>query len=308
MQAVYVSRHVNLMVALGKPFFARSIALNILTLSRPGLLSTAVDLAMQQAGIQVDHMSLYDASAQALSERVMTSQPDYLLILGVEQDPANAQGNVEHCTHLAQAYNLPIIMTSSDRVFNRRQGKAWWVDEPVQPEDAKGRNLLHCEEIVQSAPKHVLVRFGPLFGQGERGRLEQLLYGQIESWDADVRRSFTAANDAARVLIAILRQIDCEVKPPLWGKYHYGGVRAMSELAFARLVHDEAKLMLPTLALPAAPELPDGGEQFRRDLNTEVTLKTFGIKPQPVRNWVVRELKTLLEAELADYEASQEAS
>lgn len=281
--------------------------MNILTLSRPGLLSRAMEASMNNAGIHFDQMSLYDASAQALSDRVETSQPDYLLILGVEQDPAHAQSNVEHCVHLAKTFNLPIIMTSSDRVFHRRQGKAWLVDEPVQPEDDKGRQLLHCEALVQSAEKHVLVRFGPLFGQGPRGRIEKLLYGKIESWDPDVRRSFTASCDAARVILAMLQQISCNVKPPLWGKYHYGGVRAMSELAFARLVHDEAKLMLPSLVLPDAPELPDGGEQLRRDLNTDSTLKTFGIKPQPVRNWIVRELRTLLEAQIQD-EASGKAN
>lgn len=279
--------------------------MNILIVSRPGLLSRAMEAAMNSAGIHFDQMSLFDASAEALSERVETSQPDYLLILGVEQDPAHAQHNVEHCTHLAKTFNLPIIMTSSDRVFNRRQGKAWLVDEPVQPEDEKGEQLLRCEAIVESAPKHILVRFGPLFGQGKRGRIEKLLYGEIESWDADVRRSFTASNDAARVILAILQQVSCGVKPPLWGKYHYGGVRAMSELAFARLVHDEAKLIVPTLPLPDAPELPDSGEQMRRDLNTDTTLKTFGIKPQPVRNWVVRELRVLLDEQLQALQAEQ---
>ncbi|WP_158584027.1 sugar nucleotide-binding protein [Salinibius halmophilus] len=277
--------------------------MNILTLSRPGLLSTATEAAMLSASIHFDQMSLYDASAEALSERVETSQPDYLLILGVEQDPAHAQSNVEHCVHLAKTFNLPIIMTSSDRVFNRRQGKAWLVDEPVHPEDEKGKQLLHCESLVQSVEQHVLVRFGPLFGQGPRGRIEKLLYGEIESWDADVRRSFTASADAARVVLAMLQQISCGVKPPLWGSYHYGGVRAMSELAFARLVHDEAKLMLPSLELPDAPNLPDGGEQMRRDLNTDSTLKTFGIKPQPVRNWIVRELRTLLDEQIKAAEA-----
>lgn len=268
--------------------------MKLLLITSAGLLARSIEKAAQEADcIDYQRIRVEDLADIRLSEWLGHHQVDYVLMVGTEQKPIQAQQPMALVIKACEDQGCPLIMTSSDRVFGRRHHDAWPASADTGPEDKKGQALADLEVAVSTLEQHLVVRFGPLFGLGTGGRIERMLAGEITSWDADVRRSFTSAEDAANVIVAMLQQLHCRVEPALWGTYHYGNTRSLSELAFARMLHDEAKILNPDLRLPALPLLSDSAERLRRDLECETTLATFGIKQQPVRNWIVRCLRAL---------------
>lgn len=270
--------------------------MRILLITAAGLLARAIEKAANEAAdIEPLRLAVEDLSQLRLQEWLQHQNIAYVLVVGSEQKPVQAEVPMAMVVKACEDTQIPLLMSSSDRVFGRRHHQSWPSDASTGPEDKKGQALVALERAVRTLKQHVIVRFGPLFGQGSGGRIEKILAGQITSWDADVRRSFTCAEDAANVILAMLRQVDCRVKPELWGTYHYGNTRSLSELAFARMLHDEAKIIFPNLALHPLPPLSESAEKLRRDLDCDQTLACFGIKQQPVRNWIVRCLKSLPE-------------
>ena len=92
-------------------------------------------------------------------------------------------------------------------------------------------------------PKHVLLRFGWLLDDSNEGILGRFLARaerDAELMLADDRRGNpTPVDDAARVMLAVLKQLDCAA--PLWGTYHYGGHEATTTLALGQAVLTEAR-------------------------------------------------------------------
>ena len=91
-------------------------------------------------------------------------------------------------------------------------------------------------------PRHVLLRFGWLLddsSDGLLGRFLQRLEQSEELCLADDRRGNpTPVEDAARVILAVLKQLDCQA--PLWGTYHYGGHEASTPLVVGQALLTEA--------------------------------------------------------------------
>lgn len=55
----------------------------------------------------------------------------------------------------------------------------------------------------------------------------------------DRRGNPTPVDDAARVIISVLKQLDCAA--PLWGTYHYAGHEATTPLALGQAILTEAR-------------------------------------------------------------------
>ncbi len=64
----------------------------------------------------------------------------------------------------------------------------------------------------------------------------------------DRRGNPTPVDDAARVIISVLKQLDCAA--PLWGTYHYAGHEATTPLALGQAILSEARTLHP-LAIEA---------------------------------------------------------
>ena len=67
-----------------------------------------------------------------------------------------------------------------------------------------------------------------------------------------VRLASLALDDAARVILAVLKQLDCE--SPLWGTYHYGGHEASTSLSLGQAVLSEARHYRSNLVEDVAPQ------------------------------------------------------
>jgi len=186
--------------------------------------------------------------------------------------------------------DIILLQPSSYLVFDGARAIAYDEQEPSAPLDTIGKTLQRMEEQVHSCEKHILLRFGWLLDESTGGHLDRVLKQAGQSDDilaADDRRgSPTTVDDAARVLLAILKQLDCGAA--LWGTYHYGGHEASTTLALYQAILDEAKQFHPTLkaALKATPHelcVDNQEEPQHAVLACKKILETFGIKPRAWR-------------------------
>ena len=102
----------------------------------------------------------------------------------------------------------------------------------------------------------------------------------------DRRGNPTPVEDAARVILAILKQLDCSA--PLWGTYHYGGQEAATALSVAQAILAEAQAWRPQLSQEvearAHASFADAViEPQHGVLDTRKITHTFGIKPRAWR-------------------------
>ncbi|SFM51195.1 dTDP-4-dehydrorhamnose reductase [Pseudomonas syringae] len=199
--------------------------------------------------------------------------------------------SVERLAELCQHHNITLVQPSSYRVFDGSRATAYSEkDEPV-PLGLRGQALWRIEQSVRATcPQHVLVRFGWLLDDSADGVLGRFLSRAKDPGElllADDRRGNpTPVDDAARVIISIIKQLDCEA--PLWGTYHYAGHEATTPLALGQAVLTEARLLRelaiesPTAQAHAAR--PDAAEEPQHAvLACKKILHTFGIKPRAWR-------------------------
>ncbi|MDU7557421.1 MAG: sugar nucleotide-binding protein, partial [Pseudomonas sp.] len=151
--------------------------------------------------------------------------------------------------------------------------------------------LWRIEQSVRAiCPQHVLLRFGWLLDDSPEGSLGRFL-AQAEKpgelFKADDRRGNpTPVDDAARVIISVLKQLDCAA--PLWGTYHYAGHEATTPLALGQAILDEARHLHPLAIQAPTPQAhaacPDASEEPQHAvLACKKILHTFGIKPRAWR-------------------------
>jgi len=197
----------------------------------------------------------------------------------------------ERLAELCQHHQIILLQPSSYRVFDGTRATAYSEKDEPLPLGSCGQSLLRIEQAVRAiCPRHVLLRFGWLYDDSTDGLLGRFLQraereSVLELAD-DRRGNPTSVDDAARVMLAVLKQLDC--RAPLWGTYHYGSHEATTALAFAQAVLGEARvhrrlavediLGRPHGAVPGAAEEPQHAV-----LSCKKLLNTFGIKPRAWR-------------------------
>ncbi len=204
---------------------------------------------------------------------------------------AQQERALERLAELCQHHNIVLLQPSSYRVFDGSRATAYSEkDEPV-PLGLRGQALRRIEQCVRATcPRHVLLRFGWLLDDSADGLLGRFLRraeGEQELFMADDRRGNpTLVDDAARVIIAVLKQLDCQF--PLWGTYHYGGHEATTPLALGQAVISEARSLHKLQVLEVSPQAhaarPDAADEPQHAvLACKKILNTFGIKPRAWR-------------------------
>ncbi|WP_032626546.1 sugar nucleotide-binding protein [Pseudomonas syringae] len=240
--------------------------------------------------------------AASLTQLLDDTRPDALINLAyyfdwfqaetVSEARLNSQErSVERLAELCQHHNITLLQPSSYRVFDGSRATAYSEkDEPV-PLGLRGQALLRIEQSVRATcPQHLLLRFGWLLDDSPDGVLGRFLTRAKlpqELLMADDRRGNpTPVDDAARVIIAVLKQLDCE--SPLWGTYHYAGHEATTPLALGQAILTEAQLLHPlAIESPTAQAHAAGADASDEPqhgvLACKKILHTFGIKPRAWR-------------------------
>ncbi|WP_437882429.1 sugar nucleotide-binding protein [Pseudomonas sp. LRF_L74] len=199
---------------------------------------------------------------------------------------------VERLAELCQHHDIMLVQPSSYRVFDGSRATAYSEKDDPIPLSQRGQALLRIEQCVRAtAPRHVLLRFGWLLDDSPDGVLGRFLRHAEQDQElflADDRRGNpTLVDDAARVIIAVIKQLDCQ--SPLWGTYHYGGHEATTPLALGQALLGEARglraLALQDVLPQAHAALADAAEEPQHAvLACKKILHTFGIKPRAWRS------------------------
>ncbi len=198
---------------------------------------------------------------------------------------------VERLAELCQHNGLVLLQPSSYRVFDGSRATAYSEKDEPAPLDARGHALWRLEQSVRAlCARHVLLRFGWLLddsADGLLGRfLERLEHEEPLHLADDRRGNPTPVDDAARVILAVLKQLDCDA--PLWGTYHYGGHEAATPLVVGQAIYSEAgqfrRPRLQALTPMAHADLPDAATEPQHGvLACKKIFNTFGIKPRAWR-------------------------
>ncbi len=205
---------------------------------------------------------------------------------------ASQQRAVERLAGLCDHLGVVLLQPSSYRVFDGARATPYSEKDEPEPLSLRGQALLRIEQGVRAmCPRHILLRFGWILDESPGGLLDRFLRRAAESRElflADDRRGNpTLVDDAARVILAVLKQLDCQ--SPLWGTYHYGGQENTTPLVLGESILAEAAslvgLNLGTVSAQAHAERPDMGDEPQYAvLACKKILHTFGIKPRAWRS------------------------
>ncbi len=238
----------------------------------------------------------------SLTQLLDDTRPDALINLVYYFDWFQAEGvsevhlaaqerSVGRLAELCQHHQIRLLQPSSYRVFDGVRATAYSEKEEPQPLGARSQALWRFEQTVRAVcPRHVLLRFGWLLDDsptGLLGRFLQRAEGDAQLQLADDRRGNpTPVDDAARVILAVLKQLDCQA--PLWGTYHYGGQEATTALALGQAVLSEARVFRSLLLDEDKPQAhasrPDAADEPQHAVMAcKKILHTFGVKPRAWR-------------------------
>lgn len=240
--------------------------------------------------------------AASLTQLLDDTRPDALVNLAYYYDWFQAETvditrfaaqerAVERLAELCQHHDIFLLQPSSYRVFDGSRATAYSEKDEPLPMGERGQALWRIEQCVRAVcPRHVLLRFGWLLDDSPAGLLGRFLARAEKNHElllADDRRGNpTPVDDAARVILAVLKQLDCQA--PLWGTYHYGGQEATTSLALGQAVLSEARAFRHALIEELGPQAhasrPDASDEPQHAvLACKKILHTFGVKPRAWR-------------------------
>ena len=240
--------------------------------------------------------------APSLTQLLDDTRPDALVNLAYyfdwfqagevsEARLAGQERAVERLAELCQHHGIVLVQPSSYRVFDGSRATAYSEKDEPLPLGTRGQALWRIEQSVRAiCPQHVLLRFGWLLDDSADGLLGRFLSraetaSQVLLAD-DRRGNPTPVDDAARVILSVLKQLDCAA--PLWGTYHYAGNEATTAVALGQAILAEAaglrqlSVQAPTPQAHAA-RADAADEPQHAVLACKKILHTFGIKPRAWR-------------------------
>lgn len=201
--------------------------------------------------------------------------------------------DLKRCHWVAKACqrtHTAYLFVSSSRVFSGRLDRPYLEDDPPDSEDTVGELLLKAEQIVaNTCERHLILRFGPVFSHEGNNLISQMLEPMREGdsliLDNNLRGCPVAADDGARVVMALLDQISTGLEP--WGIYHYGSSDTATYYEFAEALLASASQFfdVSTSAVQLERE-PEGLVPLRRILDCSKILNTFAVRQVPWRSAV----------------------
>ncbi|PCC98598.1 NAD(P)-dependent oxidoreductase [Halopseudomonas pelagia] len=185
-----------------------------------------------------------------------------------------------------------LFLLSSARVFDGLKTTAYTEKDALAPGDALGQLHVDMEkQLKDHCARHIMLRLGWVLDGSPDGQLagllQQLRSGEPMLLAEEWRGNPTPVNDAARVVLAILKQLDCDA--PLYGTYHYGSSEASSWISFVKSLAQELLATkqldsVPTIrSVPFDQQLDSAWEPQNAVLSSRRLLMAFGIKPRAWR-------------------------
>lgn len=191
----------------------------------------------------------------------------------------------------ARDRGIALLQLSSCYVFDGRKQSGYITSNPGQPMNELGNWQWECEQALRTLlPRHIILRTGWSLARFIRKVQASTAAGEVLSLPGRCRGQPVAVRDLARVIEAVVLQLDCGAE--VWGTYQYAGAEEINLY----------ELGLAIAGLPGIPEdirvvdeVPEWGhlEPVNTTLICTKIRNTFGIKQMPWRSGLVDELAML---------------
>lgn len=261
--------------------------------------------------------SLVTGDIDALSRDLRDSKPSFVVNVdhfdGFEA-PGLGQRDLEQrhvllpqqAARLAESLNVAILQLSDYQVFSGSHDKPYTEDDEPHAQSLYGVTRWQGELSVQRfSNQFVILRVGHIFCAQGNNILTRLL-AQWQESDEHVLATLpqfspTPADDIARVIFAVLQQLECEAK--VWGIYHYCSADTTTPFDFAEVVLASIAQFSDRMSkIKVVAREEEGarrksrkaaaqGDVINQVLSCYKILNTFGICQRP---WRI-ELATMLE-------------
>ncbi len=257
--------------------------------------------------IASDRRDLDLRDAEAVSDRLTREQPAFIINAagsvpreGEQLDETSLHENLQAVDHLASTchrLNIALIQISCAEVFDGSGNTPRKEDDPVYPHTPYGKSLWALEERVRDRlERHIILRSGWLFSSRPGSLVRRLLESARRSSELKLRDDLigapTSAADLSRVIIAMIKQLDCGAQT--WGTYHYASAEITTRFGFGEAVIAAARQYedLPLEQLNPETKAEDNYPRFT-GLNCEKIRTTFGIHQRPWRSTLMPVIRNL---------------
>jgi dTDP-4-dehydrorhamnose reductase len=264
--------------------------------------------------IAPDRQALDINNQKSIVAALAESTPDYVVNAAAYTDVEKAESDEEACYALnrdavrmlgsacAQA-NIPLLHLSTDYVFDGNQSLPYTEQDETNPISVYGLSKLEGEKELQKTMAHyILLRVCGVFSPWRKNFVKTMfLVAQDKKELRVVNDQYccpTGANDIARVLLAIIKQLNCG--STAWGTYHYVAADITTWHDFADAIIHEAALTLKRDLAAITPittsEYPTKAKRPTNSvLDCQKILNTFGIQQRSWQSDMVDVIKMLSE-------------
>ena len=210
--------------------------------------------------------------------------------------------DLQRCHWVAKACHrtdATYLYVSSSVVFSGELERPYMEQDSPDNEEVAAQLLARAEHIVADVClRHLILRFGPVFSSEGMNLITRLL-GSLRGGDSlvldnNLRGCPVAADDGARVLLALLDQLGTGLEP--WGTYHYGSSDAATYYEFGEALVASASQFFEFS--PSAVQLEretDGLSSLNRTLDCSKIRNTFAVRQVPWRSAIADVVKQYYE-------------
>lgn len=248
-----------------------------------------------------DQHTLNLLNADSIISVLSQHQPHYVINAAAYTDVEKAETDQDACYALnahavgvlgraCEAAHVPVIHLSTDYVFDGQQSLPYNEEDTPSPLSIYGASKLEGEKQLQLATdRYILLRVCGVFSPWRKNFVKSIFYAFKENKELRVINDQyccpTGANDIARVLLAIVKQLECGAQ--VWGTYHYVAADVTTWHDFAEsIVHESAKCLERkpiTVTAIKTHEYPTKAKRPANSvLNCQKIRNTFGIQQ---RSW-----------------------
>lgn len=204
----------------------------------------------------------------------------------------------------AREQGMALMQLSSSYVFDGRKQSAYLASNPGNPSSQLGNWQWECEQALRTLlPRHLILRTGWSLGRFIRLLTSCQGSGTVLQLSSRFRGQPVAFRDMARVMVAMLQQVDCGTE--LWGTYQYTGAEEVSQYELGQAL---AEVMAAEGEVKVVDEVPEWAdlEPENATLGCTKIRNTFGIKQLPWRTQVEDELALMRASRRVALEAQGE--
>jgi dTDP-4-dehydrorhamnose reductase len=295
--------------------------LKLLIVGAESQIGTALVSLLAERAVPFEQISFADASAVSTAElenRIRTQHINFI-VNADHIDGFRTEGFTQRelerrhvflpqqLAKVAEAVEIPLLQLSDYQVYSGANEKPYTEEDEPHSQTLYGVTRWQGELSVQRFTHHyIILRVGTIFcAQGDNVLtvlLEQWKQGEARELSSTLQFSPTPTNDVARVIYAILQQL--EYGAQVWGIYHYCSADIATPYDFAEAVlaarvqfigiENEIKIK-PVQGVVAAKHKsqPVPSVLANATLSCQKILNTFGIRQRPWRSELTRVVKEL---------------